>query len=50
MAEALISKGLAWVLRHKADDDNRSSRYDDLLAAEAKEKSTLKRERKKRNE
>jgi len=34
IAEALISKGLATVLWHKQDDDQRSSCYDDLLAAE----------------
>lgn len=34
IAEALISKGLATVLWHRQDDDQRSSCYDDLLAAE----------------
>ena len=34
VAEALISKGLATTLRHRQDDDQRSSQYDDLLAAE----------------
>lgn len=34
IAEALISKGLATALRHRQDDDQRSSRYDELLAAE----------------
>ncbi|XP_065069172.1 staphylococcal nuclease domain-containing protein 1-like [Rhopilema esculentum] len=34
IAEALISKGLATALRHRQDDDQRSSQYDDLLAAE----------------
>ena len=34
VAEALISKGLATALRHRQDDDQRSSQYDDLLAAE----------------
>jgi len=34
VAEALISKGLATTLRHRQDDDLRSSCYDDLLAAE----------------
>jgi len=34
VAEALISKGLATVLRHRQDDDQRSSCYDDLLSAE----------------
>lgn len=36
IAEALISKGLAYCLRHKQDDDQRSSQYDDLLGAEAR--------------
>lgn len=36
MAEALVSKGLATVIRYRPDDDQRSSRYDDLLSAEAK--------------
>ncbi|KAJ2780843.1 hypothetical protein H4R18_003212 [Coemansia javaensis] len=31
----LVKGGLAGVLRHRADDDNRSSNYDELLAAEA---------------
>ena len=34
IAEALISKGLATALRHRQDDDQRSTCYDDLLAAE----------------
>lgn len=34
VAEALISKGFASTVRHRQDDDHRSSRYDDLLAAE----------------
>lgn len=34
IAEALISKGLGTALRHRQDDDMRSSCYDDLLAAE----------------
>jgi len=34
VAEALISKGLATCLRHRQDDDQRSSCYDELLAAE----------------
>lgn len=44
IGEALISKGLARVIRHKQDDDNRSSQYDALLTAEAqaeKEKKGL---------
>ena len=36
MAEALVSKGLATVVRYSADNDQRSSKYDDLLAAEDK--------------
>lgn len=36
IAEALVSKGLATVVRYRADDDQRSSKYDDLLAAETK--------------
>ena len=36
VAEALISKGLATALRHRMDDDQRSSCYDDLLAAETR--------------
>lgn len=31
-----MSKGLATVLRYRQDDDQRSSHYDDLLAAEAR--------------
>lgn len=34
IAEALISKGLGTAIRYRQDDDQRSSRYDDLLAAE----------------
>ncbi len=36
VAEALVSKGLATVQRHRADDDMRAAGYDDLLAAEAR--------------
>ena len=36
VAEALISKGFATVLRHRQDDDQRSSCYDDLLSAETR--------------
>jgi len=36
IAEALISKGLATVLWHRQEDDQRSSCYDDLLAAETR--------------
>lgn len=34
VAEALVSKGLATVIRYKQGDDQRSSCYDDLLKAE----------------
>lgn len=38
----MVSKGLAHVIRYRQDDDQRSSHYDDLLAAETKaKKSTL---------
>ncbi|CAB4064975.1 SND1 [Lepeophtheirus salmonis] len=36
VAEALVSKGFATVVRYSADNDQRSSHYDDLLAAEDK--------------
>jgi len=36
VAEALVSKGFATVLRHRQDDDQRSSHYDELLAAETR--------------
>ena len=36
IAEALIRKGLAHCLRHRQNDDRRSSCFDDLLAAEAR--------------
>lgn len=36
VAEALVSKGLAMVVKYRPDDDQRSSRYDDLLTAENK--------------
>ncbi|MFT7799310.1 staphylococcal nuclease domain-containing protein 1 [Arapaima gigas] len=36
IAEALVSKGLATVIRYRQDDDKRSSHYDELLAAEAR--------------
>lgn len=32
----MVSKGLATVLRYRHDDDQRSSHYDELLAAEMK--------------
>ncbi|XP_060573863.1 staphylococcal nuclease domain-containing protein 1-like [Ruditapes philippinarum] len=38
VAEALISKGLATVIRYRQDDDQRSSKYDLLLAAEERAK------------
>ena len=36
VAEAMVSKGFATVLRYRQDDDQRSSHYDELLAAELK--------------
>lgn len=36
VAEAIVSQGLAKVIRYKQDDDQRSSKYDDLLAAESR--------------
>ncbi|BFZ25083.1 hypothetical protein BsWGS_28122 [Bradybaena similaris] len=36
VAEALVSKGLATVIRYRQDDDQRSSHYDELLAAESR--------------
>ena len=36
LAEALISRGLAFRIRHRQDDDNRSSQYDALIMAEQK--------------
>ncbi|CAH1799685.1 unnamed protein product [Owenia fusiformis] len=38
VAEALISKGLATVIRYRQDDDQRSAHYDELLAAEERAK------------
>ncbi|WAR09132.1 SND1-like protein [Mya arenaria] len=38
VAEALISKGLATVIRYRQDDDQRSSKYDMLLAGEERAK------------
>lgn len=35
VAEALVAQGLATVIRYRQDDDQRSSRYDDLLSAES---------------
>ncbi|KAJ3083740.1 nuclease domain-containing protein [Quaeritorhiza haematococci] len=36
IAEALVSKGLAGVVRYRKDDDNRASDYDALLVAESR--------------
>nr|XP_032804965.1 staphylococcal nuclease domain-containing protein 1 [Petromyzon marinus] len=36
IAEALVSKGFATVLRYRQDDDQRSAHYDELLAAESR--------------
>ncbi|TPX35480.1 hypothetical protein SmJEL517_g02151 [Synchytrium microbalum] len=36
IAESMIAKGLALTLRHRKDDENRSSAYDSLLIAEEK--------------
>lgn len=35
VAELLVGKGLATVVRYRQDDDQRSSKYDELLTAEA---------------
>lgn len=40
VAEALISKGLATVVRYAAGNDERSSKFDELLQAEEKAKKT----------
>lgn len=42
IAEALVGQGFATVIRYRQDDDQRSSRYDDLLAAESAAVSKLK--------
>jgi len=42
VAEALVSKGLATVVRYAADNDQRSSRYDELMSAEDKAIKTTK--------
>jgi staphylococcal nuclease domain-containing protein 1 len=42
MAEALVARGLATAIRHRRDDEDRSSAYDVLLAAETKAKEALK--------
>nr|QBI71281.1 ebna2 binding protein P100 [Thermobia domestica] len=36
VAEAMVSKGYATVIRYRQDDDQRSSHYDELVAAEVK--------------
>ncbi|KAF6035658.1 SND1 [Bugula neritina] len=41
VAEALVSKGLATVIRYRQDDDQRSSCYDSLLSAEARAQKKL---------
>eukprot|EP00039_Didymoeca_costata_P023675 m.7876 g.7876 ORF g.7876 m.7876 type:complete len:888 (+) comp3797_c2_seq1:3386-6049(+) len=38
IAVALLSKGLSYALRHRSDDASRSSKYDDLMAAESQAK------------
>ncbi|RWS03569.1 staphylococcal nuclease domain-containing protein 1-like protein, partial [Dinothrombium tinctorium] len=40
IAEALVSKGLATVVKHRDNDDKRSSQYDALLDAEMKAQKT----------
>lgn len=42
VAEALILKGLASVVRYRQGDENRSSQYDQLLAAESKAEKSRK--------
>lgn len=42
LAEALVSKGLATVLRYKQGDENRSAEYDVLLGAEQKAEKSRK--------
>jgi len=49
VAEALVSKGLATVVRYAAGNDDRSSRYDDLLQAEQKAEKTAKGMHDKKN-
>lgn len=36
IAEGLVAKGLAYVVRYRSDNDQRSSHYDKLLEAELK--------------
>ena len=40
VAEALVSKGLATVVRYAADNDQRAQNYDDLQQAEEKAKKS----------
>ncbi|CAH1250586.1 staphylococcal nuclease domain-containing protein 1-like [Branchiostoma lanceolatum] len=42
VAEALVSKGFVTVVRYRADDDQRSAHYDELLAAEARAQKNAK--------
>lgn len=42
VAETLVSKGLATVVKYRQDDDQRSSHYDELMAAESKAAKSLK--------
>lgn len=42
VAEALVSRGYATVIRYRQDDDQRSSKYDELMAAEAQAIKQLK--------
>ncbi|KAJ9060508.1 hypothetical protein DSO57_1030164 [Entomophthora muscae] len=39
IGETLVSKGLAFVIRHRRDDDNRAANYDNLLVAEEEAKA-----------
>ncbi|KAF7265330.1 hypothetical protein GWI33_021313 [Rhynchophorus ferrugineus] len=41
VAEALVSKGLATVVKYRQDDDQRSCRYDELMKAESKAEKSL---------
>lgn len=42
IAEALVAKGIAVPIKHRHDDDNRSSQYDDLREAEKNAMKALK--------
>lgn len=42
VAEALVAKGLATLVRYRQDDENRSAAYDALLAAESKAEKSAK--------